>query len=135
MFPHYQSSSLNFLISIYNLQIVMAIYKYASLVLMEKNKYCRCWLHQQKDLKKFRKRPRSNIKVILSKWQSIRLLVVARYCDQNLFMILKLVSGKRKEEEEGLFLLYNEEGCAVCPKYQTGFMWIWMWCAKFGTQL
>jgi hypothetical protein len=36
-------------------------------------------------------------------------------------MILKLVSGKRKEEE-GLFLLYNEEGCAVCSKYQTGFM-------------
>jgi len=35
-------------------------------------------------------------------------------------MILKLVSGKRKEE--GLFLLYNEEGCAVCSKYQTGFM-------------
>lgn len=33
---------IKFLISIYNLQIVMAIYKYASLVLMEKNKYCRC---------------------------------------------------------------------------------------------
>jgi hypothetical protein len=37
-------------------------------------------------------------------------------------MILKLVSGKRKEEDDGLFLLYNEEGCAVCSKYQTGFM-------------